>query len=140
MTRRARTSSPDVAALAGSGATAGGGLFPAELFPAEGAAPVEAAGAGDHAGDTDHQRQGAGAPPDGGADPAADAAQHAAVSFDAARRLWPGIGLAIYALDPAGIVTLEVHADGEVYSFFADSAETALSLAFPQAPLADIFG
>ena len=60
--------------------------------------------------------------------------------FDAVRTGWNGIGLALYALEPGGDVTLEVHSEGEVYSFRAPTAEDAFALAFPPQPPVDVFG
>ena len=73
------------------------------------------------------------APPSGALFADADAAAPAPPqpTFDSARQDWPSIGLAIYALDPDGPVTLEVHSNGDVYRFDAATAEEALMLAFP---------
>ena len=68
-------------------------------------------------------------------------------SFDDVRAGWTGIGLALYAFEPGGEVTLEIHSEGQVYTFNAPTAEAAFAIAFPPgnrpAPLgavADVFG
>jgi len=53
------------------------------------------------------------------------------LSFDEVRGIWTGIGLALYALEPGGPVTLEIYSEGEVYRFDAATAEEAIALAFP---------
>jgi len=40
---------------------------------------------------------------------------------------------------PGEPVTLEIHAQGEVYTFQGDTAEAAFRLAFPPQPLAGVF-
>lgn len=57
-----------------------------------------------------------------------------APSLDDLRRAFPHLGFAVYAMDPADPVTLEVHADGEVYAFTANTWAEALRLAFPPPP------
>jgi hypothetical protein len=63
----------------------------------------------------------------------------AAPSFDEVRRQAVRLGLALYALEPGGPVTLEIHSEGEVYSFQAESAEEAFTLAFPPLAAGDVF-
>ena len=53
--------------------------------------------------------------------------------FDDVRTNWSGIGLALYAFEPGGEVTLEIHSEGQVYSFNAPTAEAAFAIAFPPA-------
>lgn len=54
--------------------------------------------------------------------------------LDAIRAAHPEIGLALYAIEPGGPVTLEVHTpDGEVYSFRALTTQAAIDQAFPPA-------
>ena len=55
-------------------------------------------------------------------------------SLDDLRRLRPDLALAVYALEPGQGVTLEVHHDGEVYTFKADTESDAILMAFPPAP------
>lgn len=53
-------------------------------------------------------------------------------SLDAARLAHPELGYAIYAYEPRGAVTLEIHDPaGEVFTFTAESEEAAFLLAFP---------
>lgn len=136
----ARTSSRNAPAVAGRVADAGPRLglplFPNEQPLADDDRGDGAAGSG--AVDQDHQRASTQRlfEADSG-----DVAPQA--TFDGARRDWPGIGIALYALDPGGVVTLEVHSEGEVYRFDALTADEALALAFPAQPsdsTADVFG
>ena len=53
--------------------------------------------------------------------------------FDAIRQRFPHIGLAVYAYEPGGPVTLEVHADGGVWDFTGPTLGAALTRAFPLA-------
>lgn len=55
-------------------------------------------------------------------------------SLDDLRRLRPDLSLAIYAMTPGGVVTLEVHHDGQVYTFVAPTESEAILAAFPAAP------
>lgn len=60
------------------------------------------------------------------------------MTFDDARLLHPGVGFALYALDPHGPVTLEAHTpDGAVMTWRAETEEAALAIAFPPAPAAE---
>lgn len=53
-------------------------------------------------------------------------------SLDEARRLNPELGYALYAYEPGGAVTLEIHdPTGEVFTFTADTEEAAFAVAFP---------
>lgn len=54
------------------------------------------------------------------------------MTLDELRREMPGVGLAVYAIDPSGPVTFEVYPpDGEVYSFTAATEAEAIAKAFP---------
>jgi hypothetical protein len=99
--------------------------------------------------DVDH-RDSAGGPEAGPADRGSPGADHVGEAdadhghveqptFDSARLEWPMVGLATYALEPGGPVTLEVHSDGQVYSFTAPTEAEALLLAFPPRT-GDVFG
>ena len=62
-------------------------------------------------------------------------------TLDDLRNAFPHLGYGLYALDPSGPVTLEIHLDGEVYDFTAASEAAAIALAFPAAvPADDVFG
>lgn len=50
-----------------------------------------------------------------------------------------GLGVALYCIVPGEAVTLEIHAQGQVYTFQADTAEAAFALAFPPLPPKGIF-
>lgn len=53
-------------------------------------------------------------------------------SLDAIRLAYPHLGLAVYAFEPGGAVTLEVHAaDGQVFSFTGPTEQAVLLRAFP---------
>ena len=57
-------------------------------------------------------------------------------SLDAARRLNPDLGFALYAYEPGGAVTLEIHDPaGEVFTFTAETEEAAFAVAFPADPV-----
>lgn len=73
-------------------------------------------------------------------------------SLDAVRAANPDIGIALYAYDPSGPVTLEAHTpDGQVFTWRAETVEAAIAVAFPdevaednfaeepQSPTTDIF-
>jgi len=63
---------------------------------------------------------------------------HPAVpDFEAVRQ--GGLGVALYCIVPGEAVTLEIHAQGQVYTFQADTAEAAFALAFPPLPPKGIF-
>jgi hypothetical protein len=54
------------------------------------------------------------------------------MTLDEARSAYPHLGLAVYAFEPGGAVTLEVHvADGQSWQFTAATEAAALALAFP---------
>lgn len=54
------------------------------------------------------------------------------MTFDEIRAATPQLGLALYALDDTGQVTLEVITpDGQLFSWRAATAAEALALAFP---------
>jgi hypothetical protein len=130
-----RTSSRDSAA-AGAGKAAGGGLSLGSLFPEVEPMADEAVRGLDTANGADLERQGAGEPA------AADPGASAPLNFDQVRLVYTGIGLALYALEPGGPVTLEIHSEGEVYRFDAASAQEAFALAFPPQAVddEDVFG
>jgi hypothetical protein len=53
-------------------------------------------------------------------------------SLDDLRTAHPLLGFALYAYEPGGPVTLEIHApDGGVYSTTGPTAEAAIAVAFP---------
>lgn len=58
-------------------------------------------------------------------------------SLDKLRAALPGLGFAIYAFDPAGPVTLEIHDSGSVTSVEAPTAAEAIERAFPGTPDAE---
>jgi hypothetical protein len=61
-------------------------------------------------------------------------------TLDELRAAFPYLGFGLYALDPDGPVTLEIHVDGEVYDFTAGSEAAAIALAFPATvPAIDVF-
>lgn len=51
--------------------------------------------------------------------------------LDLLRAAKPDLGFAIYAMEPGGLVTFEVHAGGEVYTFVGETLEAAMTTAFP---------
>lgn len=54
------------------------------------------------------------------------------MTLDDARRAFPKLGLAIYALDPGGPMTLEVHTvDGQVFTFDGPTEADLVARAFP---------
>ena len=55
------------------------------------------------------------------------------MTLDDIRRAYPQLGLALYAYDPAGVVTLELHApDGNVLTYHASSSEEVFARVFPE--------
>jgi hypothetical protein len=56
------------------------------------------------------------------------------VTLDDARKAYPRLGLALYALEPGGPVTLEVHdgATGGLFTFTRKTEAAALEQAFPE--------
>jgi hypothetical protein len=61
------------------------------------------------------------------------------MTFDDARRAFPGFGLAVYAYDATGPVTLEVLTGDSQYTFTGPTLKAALASAFPElaAPAAE---
>ena len=56
-------------------------------------------------------------------------------SLDAIRKRHPDLGFCVYAMQPGGLVTLEIFPpDGEVYSFVGATEEDVLAAAFPPEP------
>ncbi len=54
------------------------------------------------------------------------------MTLDEARAAYPHLGMAVYAFEPGGAVTLEVHApNGETWTFSAPTEAAAIALAFP---------
>lgn len=54
--------------------------------------------------------------------------------LDDVRAARPELSLALYAMDPGGLVTLEIYAGGEVYKFVGATEAEAILAAFPPAP------
>ena len=55
------------------------------------------------------------------------------MTLDDARAALPHLGFAVYAMEPGGPVTLEIHApDGTIFTFSAATEAEALALAFPE--------
>jgi hypothetical protein len=50
-----------------------------------------------------------------------------------------GLGVALYCIVPGEPVTLEIHAEGQVYTFQADTAVKAFAMAFPPVPPKGVF-
>lgn len=57
----------------------------------------------------------------------------AVTPLDAVRAAYPHLGFAVYAYDPGGPVTLEIHDGGTVFTFRAATEAEAVALAFPAA-------
>ncbi|WP_316397314.1 hypothetical protein [Bradyrhizobium sp. 33ap4] len=56
-------------------------------------------------------------------------------SLDDLRRAQPDLAFAVYAMEPRGIVTLEIYTDdGQVYSFTGETEADAILAAFPAPP------
>lgn len=54
------------------------------------------------------------------------------MTLDQARAAYPHLGMAVYAFEPGGPVTLEVHAPNEeTWAFEAATEAAAIALAFP---------
>lgn len=54
------------------------------------------------------------------------------MTFDELRAAHPELGFAVYAMEPKGFVTFEVHTpDGQVYSFTGATQQAAIDEAFP---------
>ncbi|MGF7008137.1 hypothetical protein [Aminobacter sp. BE322] len=53
-------------------------------------------------------------------------------SLDELRAAYPHLGFAVYALEPGGTVTLEVHTpDGQLFTWSAPTVDAAIARAFP---------
>lgn len=53
-------------------------------------------------------------------------------SLDDLRTQFPELGFAVYAMEPRGLVTLEIYApDGQTYSFKGESEDAVIGQAFP---------
>lgn len=58
------------------------------------------------------------------------------MTIDDARAAFPKLGLALYAYDPGGPVTLEVHtADGQTFTFSGPTEAAVIARAFPSLAL-----
>lgn len=54
------------------------------------------------------------------------------MTLDDARAAFPKLGLALYAYEPGGPITLEVHAnDGQTFSFTGPTEAAVIARAFP---------
>lgn len=53
------------------------------------------------------------------------------MTFDELRAANPGLGFAVYAYDPGGDLTLEIHDDGERFAFTGPTLQAAIDKAFP---------
>lgn len=62
------------------------------------------------------------------------------MTFDDIRALYPGLGLALYALEPGGPVVLELILADETVQFTGPTAQAAIDLAFPPPTAEDLFG
>ena len=54
------------------------------------------------------------------------------MTLDDLRAAHPALGFAVYAYEPGGQVTLEIHAAEGVFTFRAATEEAAIAAAFPQ--------
>lgn len=52
-------------------------------------------------------------------------------SLDDLRLALPHLGCALYAMEPQGLVTLEIYAGEEVFSFLGDTEAAVFTMAFP---------
>lgn len=57
--------------------------------------------------------------------------------LDDLRALHPHLGFALYAYEPGGPVTLEIHDGGHVFQFRAPTEAAVLATAFPPEPEPD---
>lgn len=57
------------------------------------------------------------------------------MTFDELRAAHPELGLAVYAYEPGGVVTLEIHDGSGVYAFSGATLQEAIEKAFPPAKL-----
>ena len=66
------------------------------------------------------------------------------MTLDDIREACPDLGFGVYAYDPRGPVTLEVHAAEGIFTFHGATEAEAIAAAFPQQPKEepdeDIFG
>lgn len=53
------------------------------------------------------------------------------MTLDELRAAHPELGLAVYAYEPGGVVTLEIHDGGHVYPFGGTTLQEAIEKAFP---------
>lgn len=53
------------------------------------------------------------------------------MNIDDIRKQYPGMGLAVYAMEPEGPVTLEFYEGDQVYTFTGPTFAAALESAFP---------
>lgn len=53
------------------------------------------------------------------------------MTLDELREVRPDLGLAVYAFEPGGDVTLEIHFEGEIFPFQAPTVAGAIEAAFP---------
>lgn len=53
-------------------------------------------------------------------------------SLDDLRAARPDLALAVYAMEPGGVVTLEIYDGGQVYAFQGATEADAILAAFPQ--------
>lgn len=56
------------------------------------------------------------------------------MTFDEARAAFPHLGLAAYAYEPGGPVTLEAISEGQSFTFVAATLQDAINRAFPADP------
>lgn len=56
------------------------------------------------------------------------------MTLDDIRTRNPALGFGVYAMDPGGDITLEVYAEGDVFSFTGPTVAHALAAAFPDEP------
>lgn len=57
------------------------------------------------------------------------------MTFDELRAANPDLAVSLYALEPGGLVTLEVITpDGQAFTFAAETAAAAIEKAFPAEP------
>lgn len=54
-----------------------------------------------------------------------------AMTLDDLRAARPGLGFALYAMEPGGGVTLEVHDGERLFTFKGSTEEAAIAVAFP---------
>lgn len=59
------------------------------------------------------------------------------MTLDDLRARYPSLGFALYALDPRGVVTLEIYDGDDIFPFRGATAAEAIGLAFPPEPEAE---